>query len=746
MKIVKVRAGDTVAKRQEKVIEWYLIQEGSVVRKYSFAESVMSRNAIIGIMEGEWFSCNYVAKEDCTLIVIPCKNAMDLQLILHEHENFRPIFLRTAVEQRHQQLCLYAALQRKTKLLHYVAETLYNDYKVQCTELLLTEQVFPRMESFKALKMQHVAENWEIANSNSLVKGYLGEYMQLMVKDDGMCVGAIMEASAQMRRVTLGIGEMVHYLKANGDILCADSGDDIFHLFFDMAVQLSQKKRDVAPARTHMVQIVDAMEQLGIFGKDRVSEFRGYCENYDFEGASEGHINVAKEDCVSYILEYAGYEKAEIRSFKDTLKNYRELPDPQSTEDDARRLRREISNVFYDVYEKAFFRSIMEPGKPEPILSMFFNFGFMDVAMVGEENTNALHNLSDSLNFFLSDHVFTIYEWLKRIFFGEREPSRNEFDQDYNAYLLEQKRLGEITEGQLLAYREDNTRKVKFEIHNVFQTGNRITYGRVSSFCPVIAEYDIYTVLEKMVVTAERIENAINKVRQLDYSVLYREVLFSDVKRGINQEWIMKEVMPDVILMPNVGSKALMWQEVSGVKSDTPARFLFPILTSMDLDEQMVEIMGRYRWEICRRIQGVYWNDLREKSLTSEYYDYVQFYRKNSELSAEAKEKLKTAIARARNSYREVFVKDYQNWMKYESQGSFRLNKISRNIFMRYCPFSKEVRQSLISNPVYQNAFAKLEAENKKAVQRITALYDKYEAAGGTITAELKDNLKFYQV
>ena len=47
----------------------------------------------------------------------------------------------------------------------------------------------------------------EIANSNSLVRSYLKEYMQLMIKDDSLCVGAIMEAAAQMRRVTQGIGD-----------------------------------------------------------------------------------------------------------------------------------------------------------------------------------------------------------------------------------------------------------------------------------------------------------------------------------------------------------------------------------------------------------------------------------------------------------------------------------------------------------------------------------------------------------
>lgn len=53
----------------------------------------------------------------------------------------------------------------------------------------------------------------------------------------------------------------------------------------------------------------------------------------------------------------------------------------------------------------------------------------------------------------------------------------------------------------------------------------------------------------------------------------------------------------------------------------------------------------------------------------------MQFYRKNFELSADAKEKLKNALFRAKNNYREVFVKDYQNWIKYESRGSYRLNQ-----------------------------------------------------------------------
>ena len=38
MNVIKLKAGELVAKRQEKVMEWYLIQEGSVVQKFGFSE------------------------------------------------------------------------------------------------------------------------------------------------------------------------------------------------------------------------------------------------------------------------------------------------------------------------------------------------------------------------------------------------------------------------------------------------------------------------------------------------------------------------------------------------------------------------------------------------------------------------------------------------------------------------------------------------------------------------------------
>lgn len=746
MNVLKVKANEIVVKKQDKVMEWYLIQEGSVERQFEFAKSVLPRNSIIGIMESEWFICDYVAKEDTTLIIIPCKNVIDLQMILREHENFRPIFLRTAVEQRHELLCMYVNLYRKTQLLHSVVESYYDDYLSLCKDLLITPDSFEKIEHFEAIKMQHVAENWEIASSNSLIRVYLRDYLQLMVKDDALCVGAILEASAQMRRVTLGIREMVQYLTYHKDMLYSDMGDDIFHLYLRLVTEMSARQLDVSPIKAKLEALIEEQNKLSMYSKAQMEECMQEYRHCEHQEEVQTRIDLSKEDCVFFILSYAGFEKQEIRDFKLTLEKYVKLPDPLSTDDVARRLRKEISNVFYQAYEKAFLKAMEERGKISPILTMFFNFGFMDAKLCGLNNAKILYNLSDSMGMFESQGVYSVFEWLKCIYFGKKETSKNEFDLDYNGQLQQLRIQKEITDEEYERRKNNTLEKVCFEIRNMFRSGHRITYGRVTTFIPILMEDDIVSSIEKMALTAERIEQAINAVRQVDYSILYRQVLFSDPEHGIQQEWIQKEVLPDVILMPGVGIKGMMWQETASVRSDTPARFIFPIFAAMDVDQEMLLNMGRYRWEICRKIQGVHWNDVRDRSLTSEYYDYMQFYRKNSELSADIKEKIKQALSKTRNNYREVFVKDYENWIKYESQRSLRLNKVSRKILMQYCPFSKEIRQNLLSNPVYENSFRKLDDDNAKKESRLRAVYDRYVAAGGELTPDLKENLLFYQM
>lgn len=755
MEIIKVKREQIIAKKNDKVKYWYLVQEGSVLQKFGFSEIKLEKNAIIGILEKDIFLCDYVAGEDTVLAGFVCEDSSDLKNLLTGQEKIRNIFLRAAIEQRHQMLCLYSDLYNKARQFHTFVETVYNDYTTLCGKYKIEEQSFLRMEHFNPLEMQHRAEAWEINNSVSIVKNYMQEYLQLMEKDDSLTVGAIMEASAQMRRFTLGIGEIESYLSYNKDVLISESQQsDLLKLFFDLSIKTYAKKYDISPVTKDMNLIIKVAEKLNIYNSRMLGRRLNEFKNYDYSnGTSDvAGVSVREEmdimavDCVGHILEYAGFKDDEIEDICNMIETYRDLPDMASMDGEVYALRKKLTAIYYDIYYKVFMRAVKNEETLTPVLEMFLNFGFMDVEFVGEENAKALYELTAHLDICHSERIFTIYEWLKCIYNGEKIPSKNEFDMDYSAYLADLCKNGKITAEEAAAYQQSREKKVEFEIKNMFTSVNKMTYGKISTFCPILSKNDLLNAVEKMLVTAEKLENALNEIRKIDYSAFYREVMFSDTEKGINCEHIMKEILPDIILLPNAGTRVTMWQETSGIKSDTPGRFMFPIFTALDVDDLMLGMVGHFRWEMCRRIQGVHWNDVREKSLTAEYCTYIQFYKKNHELSADAKEKIKSALIRVQNNYREVFVKDYVNWIKFESKGSFRLNKVSRDILIRYCPFAKTVRNELNANPLYQASISRFEVETKKKLQRYNGLYDKYIKAGGEITEDLKENLLFYQM
>lgn len=759
MTTVRVQKNQVIAREKEKVKRWYIIREGSVVQRNSYARVVLGKDAVIGISESDRYLCDYIAVQDTTLAVFHYDSAEDVRNIIQGQESMRSVLLRASLNQRQMLLKTYAAFSNLVRQFHSFVETQYNDYTTLCTKYQLEGQNFSRIDNFKPLEMVHRAEKWEINNSISLTGNYLEEYVRLMQKDDSMCIGAIMEASYQTRRVTQGIIEMADYLKYNRDILLSESERDIFSLYYDLLHQAKRNGCDVKPLTDAMDAIGDVIKKLNIYEERLVAARMEAYHNMELEEETPEQVEASgetgeawneepeeEEDCLVHILSYAGFAEQEIEEVRSHILAYQALPDMMSTDSEAFQLRKRLTMIFYDAYLKVFMRVIKQEDELTPILQMFLNFGFMDVQLADEENANALFELTEHLDVCNSDHIYTIYEWLKSVYEGRNEPSKNELDLDYTGYLNEMKKSGKIRAEQLPAYAANKEMKVKFEIQNMFTSGNRATYGKISTFCPILCGNDLINSVEKMLVTAQKVDDALDKIRKIDYSVFYRETMFVDPAHGINREMIMKEVLPNVILMPNGGTRAMMWQETAGVKRDTPARFLLPIFTAVDLDDMMIETVGRFRWEICRKIQGVHWNDIREKSLTAEYCDYIQFYRKNNDLSVDAKEKIKSALLRGRNNYREVFVKDYQNWIKYECMGSFRLNKVSRGILITYCPFAKKIRQELKGNPMYQNALQRMDIQTAKKVQRINGLYDKYQKAGGTITKELQDNLDYYDL
>lgn len=144
-------------------------------------------------------------------------------------------------------------------------------------------------------------------------------------------------------------------------------------------------------------------------------------------------------------------------------------------------------------------------------------------------------------------------------------------------------------------------------------------------------------------------------------------------------------------------------------------------------------------------MEGTAWNDIKHKSLTSEYSDYLQFYRKNKELSEEKKEKIKLQIQKGRNSSREIFVIDYEQWINYEAIGAIKLNKPVRELMATYCPFSRQIRDQIKMQPLFEEATARYYREKMKKIREIEARYRLLQKDQIELTPELTEALNYYK-
>ncbi|MBQ7463958.1 MAG: hypothetical protein IJS86_03760, partial [Lachnospiraceae bacterium] len=457
-----------------------------------------------------------------------------------------------------------------------------------------------------------------------------------------------------------------------------------------------------------------------------------------YDLASDGETNIEIKDAFNVITAYSGVDPDFATAFKKRLDDFAKLSDKTDQGDDVRRLRRQLAEDFYRVYEGAFLKSMDSPEPPLEV-KMFFMFGFIDEKLAGEKFTGQLAVLADTYRSDPQGRIVTIYEWLTLVFRKEVEPSKNEFDMEYPAYLKSLYDSGEIKQKDIPVMLASNEERAKFEIHNFFSLTDRITYGRISSFVPFFYEEDHVKDPKESVLRFQDVRGFIDEIRSVDHSCFCRDILFSDPKIGVNREFISTEILPYIILMPNSGNRGALWQEISGPKRDTPARMAVPMFSSANNKLMFTKLAGEFRWEMCRREQGVHWNDVTVPSLTAEFSDYIQFYRKNRDISPEMREKIKAQLQSARNSAKGVFVSDYILYVEYESKGSLRLNRVSRGIIFRYCPFPKEKREALAnSTPAFKELVDKYNIKIAQKHHLMDIVIQKIEKGGFPVPKEIE--------
>ena len=777
MVAIELKKNEHLVRKGESTKAIYIVLRGSVNLETAYNRINLGSGSVIGFMWGlsDEYVCDYVAAEDSLIASYKYESPEDYKKIFREQPKYCYAFLHAAIKQYRTIYDCYKALGDSAKEISDFIAKQYSDYEIHCAQADFDMKEVAIGELSQVVEPEPILP-WELGYFHDLAEMPEKSLRFFYGEKEDLTIGVLLQVAEIMARMIANMDALKEYMqRAKEGLLCEE--DDLLELWYDLAMKYAQIGEATEKVDRRVTELETFLRRTCFYPEEDVDARLEYYKSMDFLGFVENHKpsveieenengevaeilsreQVLKTDFTTYIMNYAGFTQDEIEACKKLLREYDEIAEVQDYTPEMQKTRRALTKVFYEIYEKAFDRAV-HARTISTVMKLFFNFGVLDLQMAGEEHLDELMAISDLLDNQWMDqkhrdaegeifsHVYSAYQWLCLVYRGEKEPSKNEFDIDYTGYLLEMRKNHEITREQENLLKKDQKKKVEFEIRNMFMTNNRITYGRITTFCPVLHRKDFMRSIDQLIVSEITINAAIDDVRELDYSCFYREVFFASPQYGIERTEIMKEVLPDVILMPNIGSRAMMWQETAGIKRDTPARFIFPVMTTSELADMMLETVGRYRWEICRKILGVRWNDIREKSLTSEFYDYIQFYRKNRDLSQQAKEKVKADLVHAKNNYREVFVADYMGWMKYESQGNFRLNKVSRRIISEYVPFKAETRKKLEENPMYKELFTKSNIIAGRKREKEKALFDRYVAAGGAITPEIEAHLKYHGI
>lgn len=434
------------------------------------------------------------------------------------------------------------------------------------------------------------------------------------------------------------------------------------------------------------------------------------------------------DNSLNQILDYAPIHGRLAEEFIQAIEQLGQLSDPFAKNPEAGVLRKQITQMYFELYEAIVKKSFEDP-KPPMAVRLFLRYGYISEKLLTGDELRILLSLPDSREEEMSCRVYSLSEWLREIYEGRKNPSKNEFDMDYEETMRVKLQEGKISASEHARVLEDGEEKLHFEVDNLFRYADRILNGNISAFIPVLCSAGIFTKLENSFVTAAAINQTVNKIEKIDYTLFFREYLVAYEEVGLTRFEVTERCTPEFILFPVYGRNGLMWQDLEGRKKCSHARILLPSFIEQDLPGVIMKMMAHYRWERCRTEMGAQWNNYRYPSLTSEYTDYLQFYKKNNDLSPERKEKVKAQLQQCNNKHREVFTRDYQDWILREAAGAAKLNRVAREILYTYCPLSAAQAKDLLEQTAYRDAAKRYMRERGKREKTLTSTIRKFEKA-----------------
>ncbi|PJZ57356.1 hypothetical protein [Leptospira barantonii] len=472
-------------------------------------------------------------------------------------------------------------------------------------------------------------------------------------------------------------------------------------------------------------------------------------------GIQMGGVGGAQEDVslpdefqgsLSQILNYAAMGTSVTSEIQKRVHAFKEHPGLVRKEHKPEEIQ-----TFIELYSACYarYRSDISP-IPKAVL-LFLYFFYMDENLLSPARIVQLYGTLEKIRSYSQDpyptnHKLAVYflpEWLGLILSGKKTPSRNHLAQSY-----EQVRASMVRKTGTDDYAgdsgiEDLLHLLDWELSNLLYNGLIGVSANPNLAYPILSEDQMYGETDAFLVTPEKLNAVVDHVHKIDKHLFYRQISFEPEQTPGKPDLAMKEMAPDCIILPVFGSRGVLWQEItSGLMSR--GRLVFPQVLNENMTLAITRTLGEFRWEIERTVRGRKWKDSSPPSLTSEYYLYLENFRKSPALTPDAKKNIDQQLVKYRKNLKDMFASDYSYWILFESSGKLRLNRVSRDILNRYVPFSPQLRTELQKNPILKESMDSFEARKRRLVSGIKKRYNPYFQAGN-VPVEVLETIQFFE-
>lgn len=596
----------------------------------------------------------------------------------------------------------------------------------------------------------YAAQDANVVEDHIDMKQYV--FIKRLLKKKDEAVSAVLHRDEPLNRYILDfLGSALDSMLGANRALIGETKDLMQQLYGDngwLNELIGQAKADHRPASNFLHFMAkfslrfrkDAINLLGLDPMDQFPDYAALGRYREFREETE-KADVSRTSDVGGLEKYDGLLQ-KILEFGDVSQDFRDeftgLIDYLAEGHELRSPER-IGAMFWELYEKCFLKIVGTDLKGF-IPGIMLHLGVIDERLLSDQNLMAVDACyRESLYSDETIPAMTLPYFLEKIYKGEVEPSVTEMGDSFKFVLNSQKKLTPKEREKTYIFESNHDDLVRFELRKVAGEIQGMIFGNRRKALPFLMDSQIQGSPVRMFLSPDAVVANVEKYRQRDFSMFYREVM---LRHELGSDFIQAEVIPNFVLYPGFGSRAVMWQEMDGTRKRTPGRIILPAFFSETIGPAILEQIAYFRWELQKAVSGHNWTDPVEGGIVGAYYDYIAFYKKNSTISPEARKRLADFIKRTKSD-KDRFSKDYITWVEYEFNGSMRLNGAAREIFFRFCPFPAAVRKEMGQKPTFSTMATRFRNRRAREITRMESKEHKYRKKNKPLPAELAAYVAF---